>query len=218
MPRNPVAGPVQIPNAVELAIIWQAAGRTFKNVFHGAFTGTRPINPSLSETIFVALKAATSTTAWLARVHTSCSMTGVTIKDLNSPYQPTNPSTGGSAAGTGTGIALPLNAALVVTLRTNQSGQGYRGRAYLSGMNDAQLADSRTFSAAAGSAAAAFVDGVRNIMDTNTIPMALAQRALTAGTHHDGSPWESRPAALVDVVTINIANPRVDSQRRRLGR
>ena len=201
-----------------MAVVWTQANRTFKNVFHGAFTGSRPINPSLAETLFVALKAATSTTSWLSRVHTSCSLVAITIKDLNSAYQPAFSSTGAAALGTATGIALPLNSALVVTLRTNQSGQGYRGRAYLGGMNDAQLADSRTFSTAAGAAAQAFVDGIRNIMDTNTIPMAIAQRALAAGTHHDGSPWEARPAALVDVVSISIANPRVDSQRRRLGR
>jgi len=67
-------------------------------------------------------------------------------------------------------------------------------------------------------AAVAFVDGIRSVMDTNTVPMGIAQRALNSGTHHDGSPWEARAASVIDVIASTIANPRVDSQRRRTGR
>lgn len=218
MARPPVAGAVVIPDCLECKLHWLIGGVRCSNVLHGTNSFPAPLDPTLPEQLFSAIKAATSTTAWLALLSPTVSFTGVSVKDLRTANQSELLSTGGAALGTGTGDPLSAGTALVVTHRTQQSGQGYRGRSYLAGMVASTLTDPNSFSAAANSAALAFLEGVRQVMASNTMPMVVAQRALAAGTHHDGSPWSARPADVVPVIALDIANPRVDTQRRRLGR
>jgi len=218
MARPPVAGSVVIPNCMEVKLNWSTAGHLWNNVVHGVYSAQRPINPALPEQLFSAIKAAAGTTAWMTHLNSDTSLLGVSMKDLHTPNQAEFGSTGLPMIGTGTGVTLPLSLALVVTLRTAQAGQGYRGRVYLCGLTDADLLTSTRWSDAAGTAGVGFVDALRSAMDGNTVPMCVAQRALAEGTHHDGTPWEARPAGTPDVVSCDIANPRIDSQRRRLGR
>jgi hypothetical protein len=218
MPRFPVAGPVVIPSGIEVKLEWVNGSRSFRNVLHGTYAGTRPVPPTLAETVFSAIKASASTTAWLAHLPAEVEFVGVSLKDLNTQHQVDNPSTSGAALGTAAGLASPLNTALVVTLTTAQSGAGFRGRVYLAGMVNEDQQSSTLWSAAVGAAAVAFIQGVQAVMLANGMPMAVGQHALNAGTHHDGSPWEARPAAVVPVTGISIRNPRIDTQRRRLGR
>jgi hypothetical protein len=48
--------------------------------------------------------------------------------------------------------------------------------------------------------------------------MAIAQRALNAGTDHAGQPVAARGANVVPVTLAEVHNSRVDSQRRRTGK
>lgn len=218
MARTPVAGPIVIPNCMEVKLHWLCDGEAFSNVLHGVYTAQRPINPALPETIFAAIKAATTTVTWMTHLDPACSLTGVSLKDLHTANQPETESTGLAMPGTGTGTPISLGSSLVITLRTAQTGQGFRGRVYLSGLTDAAIQNSRHFTATVGSDGRAFVDGLRTVMDGNTVPMCVAQRALNAGTHHDGTPWAARPAGTPDVTSVVLRDTRIDSQRRRLGR
>jgi hypothetical protein len=218
MGRLPVAGPIQIPNCIEVRLIWNTTEGKFSNVLHGNLTAAGPINPGLAQTLADAIRAAASTTAWLTHLVTDTSFYQVGIKDLRAPNNPEYLSTATASLGTGVGDPLAYGSALVVTLRTGQSGQGFRGRVYLGGLVAASLLNPKRFTDAVGAAGKNFVDGVNSIMATNQIPLVVAQRALQAGTHLDGSPWEARPAGVLPVTSTDIANPRVDSQRRRLGR
>jgi len=197
---------------------WTIAGQRCSNVLHGTNSFPAPIDPGIAEDLFSSIKAATSTTAWLALLSPTVSLDAVSIKDLRTANQAELLSTSGAALGTGTGDPLASSTALVVTHRTQQSGQGFRGRSYLAGMVASTLSDPNTFSPSANAAALAFLEGVRQVMSSNSMPMVVAQRALGAGTHHDGSPWSARPADVVPVIALDIANTRVDTQRRRLGR
>jgi len=218
MARPPVSGPVVIPNCLEMKLHWTLGGARCSNVLHGMNSFPAPLDPTLAEQLFAAMKANTSTTAFLGICTPGLAFTGVSVKDLRTANQADLPSTGGAALGTSADPPLASNAALVVTLRTAQSGQGFRGRIYLLGLVASTLDDANTFSDATNGIATAFVEGIRQVMSTNTMPMGVAQRALGAGTHHDGSPWAARPADIIPVVSVDVANTRVDSQRRRLGR
>lgn len=218
MARLPVAGPVVIPNAEEIKLHWAFAGRLFSNVLHGNLTTAGPLNPALAETIFAALKTQTSTTAWLAECSTNLSFTGVSIKDLRAANNPELLSTGPAALGTGVTNAMPLNASLVITLRTAQSGPGFRGRVYLAGMLATGVTDGLHFTQAFSDAAVAFVQGIQSVATAQQTPLVVAQRALAAGTHADGSPFAARSASVVPVIAVVQENLRVDSQRRRTGR
>jgi hypothetical protein len=140
------------------------------------------------------------------------------VKDLRAANNPEYLSSSGPAAGTAVGAAASINTALVATLRTAQAGRGFRGRVYLAGLTNASLASSRQWDGPTGTDAVAFVEGLRTVMNTNSIPMVVAQRALQAGTDVNGNPLPARLADTVPVVLVDIANPRVDTQRRRLGR
>lgn len=218
MPRVPVAGPIVIPGAIGITLEWVNGSRTFHNILHGQYGGTRPVPPTLAETVFSAIKAAGATTAWMSHLPPEVEFTGVLLKDLSTANQVDNPSTSLAMLGTGTGLASPMNTALVVTETTAQSGPGFRGRVYLAGMLNTDQQSSTLWSAAVGAAAVAFVQGIQGVLLANGMPLAIGQHALLAGTHHDGSPWEARPAGLVPVTGISIRNPRIDTQRRRLGR
>ena len=218
MARLPVAGPVVIPNCAEVKLFWSFAGRTFANVLHGNLTAAGPLSPGIAESIFSNLKGAAGTTAWLLRLNNGVSFSGVSVKDLRAPNNPAILSTGAATLGTGTGNAMPINTALVITLTTGSSGPGYRGRVYLGGMTTTQCTDGKTFISACSTDGIGFVTAVNAAMTAQGLPLVVAQHALNAGTHHDGSQWAARPAGVTPVTNIVQRNLRVDTQRRRTGR
>lgn len=218
MVRIPVGGPLVIRDCIEVKLHWSDSLGTFANVLHGNLTAVGPINPALAETLFSAFKAHAATVAWLADLATTVSFTGVSIKDLRAAHNPEFPSGGGPAFGTAVGPATSIGSALVVTLRTAQSGREFRGRVYLAGLTQAALASARQWDGLVGSRATAFIEGIRSVMSTNSIPMVIAHRALNAEEPVVPGSDPARLDGVVPVVSVDIANPRVDTMRRRLGR
>jgi hypothetical protein len=197
---------------------WSITGRAWSNVFHGRY-GTPPaFNSALAENIFGAIKAEPATTAFFAHLGNTVSFTGVSVKDLNAANHAEFLSTSLPMLGTGAPPIAPLSVALVVTLRTAQAGQGFRGRTYLAGLLEGDLATPTSWDSIVGTLAVDFVRGIDDSMGAAQLPMAVAQHALDAGTHANGTPFPARPADSVDVVSYDIANARIDSQRRRTGR
>jgi hypothetical protein len=188
-------------------------------VFHGALTAAGPHNPALAETLFSAFKANAGISGWYTgHIPASVSFTGVTVKDLRAGNNPTLASSGVSLVGSAAGTVTPGQSALVVTHRSALSGRAFRGRTYLSGLIQADMLDAHTWTGGAGAAGVAFMQGVQSVMTANSIPMVIAQQPLGAGTTAGGAPLPARPAGTVPITSFDIANPRIDSQRRRLGR
>lgn len=218
MARLPVAGPVVIPNVVEVRLGWECAGQQFSNIFHGQSpTGTAATDAN-AQALFSSISAGFSSSGWSGFVHPTVSLVRVGIKSLHVANQVEHFSTGAAVPGAAAGAGAPLNAALVVTLRTAQSGRAFRGRSYLGGLADNALANMFQTAGAANTAAAAFVTAIMNGMSAISAPMAIAQRALQAGTDHAGNPLPARAANAVAVTLAEVHNTRVDSQRRRTGR
>lgn len=218
MPRFPVAGPVVIPGCIQVNLFWTSSNRRWRNVLHGNLTAAGPVNPILAETLFTAFKGGLTSSGWVGELHTNSALTGVGIKDLRQQFQVEYLSTSAPMAGQAAGIELPLNVALVVTLQTALAGRQNRGRTYLTGFTDGALNGPLQTGAVANTAATAFLQAIQSAMQANTIPMVVAQRALAAGTDKKGNPLPPRVAGVQPVVNITVVNPRVDSQRRRLGR
>lgn len=219
MARIPARGPVVIPNTAEVKLHWSIVGEGgFINVFHGLYITPPAFNAALAEAIFSAIKSSASTTSFFVHVGSNVHFDAVTVKNLHTAHQAEFRSSSLAMPGTGSPPIASINNALVVTLRTALAGQGFRGRAYLGGLLQADLASPRQWSSAVGLLAVDFVSGIDAAMSASQLPMAVAQHALNAGTHSDGTPWEARPAGANDVVSVSIVNDRVDSQRRRLGR
>jgi len=220
--RPPRGGAVVIPNCAEVKILWTQGGMTLNNVFHAALVPAGPLNPSVAETVFAALKAAAATTAWLSHIHPSCSLAGIHVKDLRAANNPTLTSTGVAIPGTGTGTPLPQDNALVVTLVTAFSGKGFVGRAYLPGLDSAQLADSRHYisTGAFDTAVINFANAINSAMTPSIGAWVLGRKYLLANSDPAAPPpYNSpRPADTIPITAAKITDHRVDSQRKRIGR
>lgn len=103
--------------------------------------------------------------------------------------------------------SAPLNAALVVSARTDLRGRSYRGRAYVSGFPASFLNNAvdmtSTYSDAFATAFGALADAIQ----------ALGFAWVIASKQHNGA--VVNPAATNPVTTL-IVDPHLDSQRRRL--
>lgn len=218
MARQPAPGPVVIPNCAEVKHVFLQNGQEMSIVLHGNLTAAGPLNPGIAESIFSGTKAAAGTTTFFGHVHPSCSYVRVEVKDLRAPNNPSIVSTGTALPGTSAGTPLSQGSALVVTLRTQFTGKGFTGRSYLMGLDAGTLTDARTFSDIVGAAGVAFIQAIQSAMNTQGLPLVVAQRHLLAGTTSAGAALPERAANVVPVTQIVIADHRIDSQRRRLGR
>lgn len=218
MARKPTAGKVQCAQTAEISLLWDADGRQFKNVLHAQYTGVFTGSAAQATTLFTAFKTAMTSSAWVSHISTTCSLIGVTIKDLNIVSQPEIKSSGTAQPGTNATPPLALSNALVVSLRTKNAGREWRGRTYLGGLGSDVLISSTQCSGPAGVAAVAFMTAVRGALATNQYTEAILQRALDAGQDIHGNPLPARTAHAEPVTAEDIANPRIDSQRRRTGR
>jgi len=212
-------GPVVIPNCAEVKFIYSQGGMNITNVLHGNLTAAGPLNPSVAESIFSAVKANTATTTWFGLLHTGFSFTRVEVKDLRTANQPGLESTGLPLAGTGAGAAAPQDCALCVTLKTAFSGKGFFGRTYLGGLTVNELADSRHWAGTISVPAIGFMNAMNSAMTAQGLPWVVAQRALQANTDPAAPPHQQqpRPAGVVPITQAAITDLRIDSQRRRLG-
>jgi hypothetical protein len=217
MARKPVTGPIVWANGIIITINWSQGTRRYTNVFYGTTPAARPLPATLPETLFTAYKTGNTSSGWIGQVHTTCTMTGVTIKDISVASQPNQFSTSASQAGTSTGGPLPAQVAMVVTLSTAMSGRAFRGRCFLGGIGATALNDADTHTAASGTAAAAFVNAILAANTSNGISTGVFGRALQAGTLKNGTPVGPRTAQFTPIIQARITSQRWDTQRRRLG-
>lgn len=110
-------------------------------------------------------------------------------------------------AGTGGAGITPLNAPIVVSLRTQKRGRSYRGRIYLSGIPQDALASPVDYTTTrAASVNAAFV-ALQADLDAAGFDLVVASK------QHNGV--VTNPAETNEVIAI-LTDVHVDSQRRRL--
>jgi hypothetical protein len=218
MARPVAPGPIVIPNCLQVRLIWTQANRTLHNIVHGNWTTVGPIDPALVETLFTGFKTQFTSSGWAGMVNTGTSFAGVGLRDLRNANQIEYLSSSAPIFGSDASGDLVASNATVVTLKTNQSGRGFRGRVYLGGLGQIVRNDAFSFTGAAGTAAINFVTGLNTVMTSNGLPLCIGQRALLAGTDSHGNPLPARAANTVQVTSVVVVDHRFDSQRRRLGR
>jgi hypothetical protein len=203
---------------VQVRIIFTIAGRTFSNVVHGMSPSGQGATDANAQALMSGFSTQFTSSGWAGFVHPTVDLFQVGLKSLHTANQVEHFSTGAGVPGSAAGAGAPMSAALVVTLRTANAGRAFRGRVYLGGMADTALQNMLDTSTAANTAAAAFVTGMMATMQSATMPMGIAQRQLNAGTDHSGAALPARAANIIPVTLAEVHNPRVDSQRRRLGK
>jgi len=109
-------------------------------------------------------------------------------------------------AGTAAGGPAAANAALCVSLRTNFTGRSFRGRMYLGGLPQAELADAQNYGASQASTVAGivmdFIDALTTINQTLVVVSNFAAGVV-------------RVVALATEIISIIVDTKIDSQRRR---
>jgi len=124
--------------------------------------------------------------------------------------------------GQDSGVRLPANCALVISWRTSQYYRGGHPRTYLPGIVQDRLEDARHWSAQTiadfGAAAYNFRAGVNNIQIPNGSPVTLGHLQVFANGGSTQNPKVYLDPPRFHVWTSQAVHPRVDSQRRRLGR
>lgn len=222
MSRTPVKGPLVIPNTLMVKLEWGTPGATgeveFSNVTFATYTSVPPNLTTLAESLFTSFKAGLASSNWATFVSTAYAFKRVQVKDINVKNLPWHISSGAEVAGSGAGAALPAQAAVVVTSLTQFSGREWHGRSYLGGLDAGAQIDARHHGPAAGQAGVDFLGTIKSSFQTNSLTMALAQRALNADLTDPNNSIPARTAHAEPITGFKIVNNRLDTQRRRLGR
>jgi hypothetical protein len=212
-----IAGPIVIPTAIEVDLVWNlASGKQVKNVLHGIVGGGFTVTAAVAQAVYANIIASAAWTAWAALLHTTASFQGVNLRDLRQASMPLVSSTGAATPGTGAGTALPPGTSLVISERTAGAGRGFRGRVYLPGLDStAVVAATGAATGAANTAAVNFVTQVQTSLTASAIALAIANPARQAYTGRKGRAIAARPAGIITVTSLVARLTALTSQRRR---
>jgi hypothetical protein len=211
-----IPGPVVIPDCFQVMLRWTLInGKTVDNVLHGIVSGGVVANSALAQAIYAHIIASAAWTAYKPYINENVTLDGVDLRDVRAANGPIVSSTGAATPGTGVLLALPPEVALVVTLRTDFAGPGFRGRVYLGGFDSAGLAAGGTALAGLVTAAVGFMDEVQTAMGIGGVELAIGQRARAGYTGTTGTVHAARAANVIPVTSIVVRDAIFDSQRRR---
>jgi hypothetical protein len=207
-----------IPNGAMMTLNWSGETRNWKNVIGMMVTGgSVTFNQALADTLFSGITTAAGFVTLLAALAPTVVLQNLSVRDLRAPNLPEFTSAGTPVSGGGTGDALPLSVAAVVTIRTALAGKSFRGRTYFSGfdelMNDAQGRQS----AAVNTAIVSAMTSMNSIMAGNGLTVAVLSRPVDAKT----IPAKTTPARTGHATAVSAfvaRNTKWESQRRRTGR
>lgn len=212
-----IAGPLVIPNCVEVALVWDVVPtKTARNVLHATVGGGFNATAVIAQAVYAAIIASGDWAAYKPYVNGACGLHAIEIRDLRTAGMPLVQSTGGATAGTGAALALPAGVAATLTLRTASAGRNARGRVYLPGLDSTCLnAATGLFSAAFQTAAVNFLGAVQTALGASAMTLALANPARASYTGTTGYVHPARSATALAVTSIEMRDLRPDSQRRR---
>lgn len=213
-----IPGPLVAPSTVQVRLGWSLPNtKVVHNVLHASCAGGFTATSTIAEAIFSAIKADGAWTAYKAKLNAGVSFVSVDLRDQRSANLPIVASTSGSSAGTGAGVALPEQDALVVSLRTDFAGRGFRGRVYLPGFDSTAVAAGGVAAAGTMTAAVDFVTAVEAAMAASGLTLSIPQFARAGYTSaKTGAVHPARaaiaPIAVTDILCLDNI---FDAQRRR---
>lgn len=139
--------------------------------------------------------------------HPSCVLQNITATDVSVPNgsQTILPVLSNNT-GTGMGDAAGANVAMCASLRTNYIGRSFRGRFYLGGLAQEQLAGAQNFGTLNAGYLAGFMADFINTLNAINMTLVVVSR-FAAGV--------ARVTNLATEIISIIVDTKVDSQRRR---
>jgi len=223
-----MAIPIIIPNGVLVRLVWTLGGSTqMINVLGGQVSGAFVNSQAIANSLGTAVKSGLASSGWGAKLATTTILQNVGIRDMRTANNAEYLDQGATAAGTGTGDALPPGTSFVVSLRTAKAGPSYRGRVFLGGITEAWNIANGTADPTIGTVGVAFVTMLQTSFNAQAITLAVASRpgpqivTQKTYTYSDGSTkttthtQHSRTGQVNNVTAILARNLTWDAQRRR---
>lgn len=216
-----IPGPVFIPGVSAVRLFWLLKnGKTAFNVLHGSWTSAPANTQAYVDEVFSDIKGALSGSGLLGALDVETRLQKVGVRNMSAD----SPGVGfaevissgvempGTASG---GSSLPPQIALVVSLRTEFSGQANRGRCYLPGFNTGAQDTTGKVQSTVADNAVDFLEGVQSALSSNGLTLCIAQPARKAYTGRTGTEHLARDAGHVPVTNIVVLNNVWDTQRLR---
>lgn len=195
---------IRLPLGIRVAVEFDLNGKVVVNIYH--VTTADPITTVKLEAI-AQVFIDWWTTIQLDNVSDEVALIGVTAMNLDVPNGekielPVVP----AVYGTVVGGSVPNNVALVIGLRTAQTGRSFQGRTYIAGLGDQEVTQNTISTARLGTFIIAFAT-----LDVDLL--AINSQLVVASFVSGGVPRAEGIATQVDAIS---GNTRVDTQRRRL--
>lgn len=211
-------GPKIIPNTAMVRLNWSLTdGRQGHNVMYFNYTGSPALSVAMADNVFAAASTGANWNAVAAHLATTTTFTGVTLLDIRSTAGAEINSTGAPKPGTTTGVALPDEVAVCITLRTGRRGQSGRGRIYIPGWASSAVGAGGVLAAAVVTALQTWATSSLFVaINQNAGAPVLALPARQAYTSPiTGRNFPARDATNVPITSFQVRNNTWDSQRRR---
>lgn len=216
VPKLSGSHPLVVANAVIVRLFWSLNGKLAYNVLGGSVGGGYTNSQGHADALATAVLAGFTSSGLKALSASTTELQGAGIRDIRNPNLVEYSQTGSPVAGTGAGDPLPNEVAAVVTLRTAFAGKHFRGRAYISGANEAQNDAAGHIATAYNTAAAAFITAVQSAMGTEGITLAVLSRPNYLNLTPPAD-IQTYAGAVTPVTSITTRDVVWDSQRSRSG-
>lgn len=216
-----IAGPVVIPNAIQMRFRWNLMdGKVAHNVMYGQVGGGFVPTAVIAENLRTAIAGAGTWTALAAYLAPTTSLAGVDLLDVRSSGNAIVSSTGAALPGTSASGAMPDEVCACLTLRTAKTGQSNRGRLFIPGFASNAMGAGGIILAATVTALSNFGAALPGLFLGQSITLSIGNPARNAYVSaKTGRSFGPRAAGLVPVTSVLCRDNHWDTQRRRgLGR
>lgn len=172
---------VAIPNTGQIVLNWNSSSGGGVNVLHFRVAPLFTFNLASANGISAAWSAGRNVAGGFRQYqHPTIVYTGLTIRDIRTPFQPAIASTPVVEAGTSASGQMPNEVAVVTTLRTALAGRRFRGRMYHFGFTNNAVDASNQIAAPVVTAIQLSMNAFINAMAANTTPLGVASKVAVA--------------------------------------
>lgn len=202
------------PQALRLRFVGSRAGKNWANVLHCSYISSLPVPADLNT--LAASLAGLWNTRFAPQVDTGTTLTLTDLQDLSSAtgaYGSSNIGHAGTGSAGSGNIANSVSAA--VSWKISYHYRGGHPRTYLCGVPALAINDPRTLTSTYATALAAAMNGFITDVAALTSP---STGSLTLGMVSYYQHKALRPAGVYFPFSSAVVHPRLDSQRRRLGK
>lgn len=212
-----IGGPVVVPNAVKVMPLWQLGnGKIARNVLGGVVGSFTTASAAVAEQIRAAIVGNSQFGPLLAQLATTVTFLGIDLQDIRQANMPVYRSTGSAVPGTASGIELPDEVSLVLTLRTARTGKSGRGRLYQPGWASSALGAGNVAIAAAVTALTNYPNAINAGLAAGGLSWGLILPARQAYTSSiTGTSHPARSASIIPVTNYVVRDNHWDTQRGR---